>query len=118
MHLVLADADPRRRGKENVPMDPATLSESVVRDLARHRGRNDIIMDVCNSTGMDWKQAEAFVGQVEQSNRQRIAGRQAPLLVILAAIGIIGGLSDVIGIAYATMSGSIMFFPGVPIPYS
>ncbi len=99
-------------------MDPAGVSESVVRDLARHRGRNDIIMDVCNSTGMDWKQAEAFVGQVEQANRQRIAGRQAPLLLVLAAIGIIGGLSDAIGIAYATMSGSIMFFPGVPIPYS
>ena len=98
-------------------MDPAKLSEAVVRDLSRHRSRNDIVLDVCNSTGMDWRQAEAFVQQVEQSNRQMIAGRQAPLLLILAGIAIIGGLSTAVGTAVATLAGTIMFFPAVPIPY-
>jgi hypothetical protein len=40
---------------------------------------------------MDWSQAESFVHEVETSQRQRIARRQAPLLVIVGLITIVGG---------------------------
>jgi hypothetical protein len=98
-------------------MDPARLTETVVRDLARHRGRNDIILHICNTTGMDWKQAEAFVQQVERTQGQRIAGRQAPLLLILAGIAIVGGFSTVVAMVGATLDGAVIFLPSLPIPY-
>jgi hypothetical protein len=98
-------------------MDPVKLTEAVVRDLSRHRSRNDIIMSICQSTGMDWKQAEAFVQQVEQSNHSRIAGRQAPLLLILAGIAVVGGLSTVVAMVAATLEGTIIYLPTLPIPY-
>lgn len=98
-------------------MDPARLTETVVQDLARHRGRNDIILHLCNITGMDWKQAEAFVQQVERTQGQRIAGRQAPLLLVLAGVAIIGGLSTVVAMVDATLDGTIIFLPSLPIPY-
>ncbi len=98
-------------------MDPAKLAEEVVRDLARHRGRNDIILDICRATGMDWKQSQAFVSQVEQSNRKTIAGRQAPLLVFLAAMAIIGGFSTVLAMADASLKGVSVYLPFLPIPY-
>jgi hypothetical protein len=66
---------------------------------------------------MDWKQAEAFLRQVEQSNRQKIAGRQAPLLLLLAGLALIGGFSAVIAMADATIRGTIIFLPTLPIPY-
>ena len=98
-------------------MDPAKLTESVVRDLARHRSRNDIVLEICHSTGMDWKQAEAFVQQVERGNRQRIARRQAPLLLILAGVSVVGGFSTVIAMVDATLDGTIIFLPSLPVPY-
>jgi hypothetical protein len=98
-------------------MDPVKLTESVVRDLARHRSRNDIILSICGSTGMDWKQAEAFVQEVERTNRQRIAGRQAPLLLILAGVSIVGGFSTVVAMVAATLDGTMIFLPSLPIPY-
>ena len=98
-------------------MDPAKLTESVVRDLARHRSRNDIVLTICHTTGMDWKQAEAFVQQVERGNRQRIAGRQAPLLLILAGVSVVGGFSTVLAMVDATLDGTIIFLPSLPIPY-
>ncbi|HET7011736.1 MAG TPA: hypothetical protein VFI11_13250 [Anaerolineales bacterium] len=98
-------------------MDPVKLTEAVVRDLARHRGRNDIILSICNTTGMDWKQAEAFVQQVERTQRKRIAGRQAPLLLVLAGMSIVGGFSTVVAMVDAALSGTILFLPGLPIPY-
>jgi hypothetical protein len=98
-------------------MDPAKLTEAVVRDLARHRSRNDILLSICNTTGMDWKQAEAFIQQVEQTHRQRIAGRQAPLLLILAGVSIVGGFSTVVAMVDATLDGTIIFLPALPIPY-
>ena len=98
-------------------MDPVKLTETVVRDLARHRSRNDILLSICNTTGMDWKQAEAFVQQVERTQGKRIAGRQAPLLLVLAGMSVIGGFSTVVAMVDATLSGSMLFLPGLPIPY-
>lgn len=99
-------------------MDTAKVAEAVVRDLSRHRGRNDIVMDFCHSTGMDWKQAEAFVSQVEQSNQQTIARRQAPLLMVLAGIAIVGGFSTILAMADATVRGTAIYLPYLLIPYA
>jgi hypothetical protein len=98
-------------------MDPARLTEEVVRDLSRHRSRNDIILHMCHTTGMDWKQAEAFVQQVERTHKQRIAGRQAPLLIVLAVIAVVGGLSTVVAMVDATLQGTSIYLPTLPIPY-
>ena len=98
-------------------MDRPQITESVVRDLARHRSHNDIILSVCRMTGMDWKAAEAFVRQVENSQRQTIATRRAPLILILAGIGILGGLSTIISVGSATLDGRVVPFLFLPIPY-
>ena len=98
-------------------MDQDQLTQTVVRELGRHRSRNDIIISVCNSTGMDWKQAEAFVQQVETSQTKAIASRQAPLILALAIVGIIGGLSTLISIGSATAAGQSVPFFFLPLPY-
>ena len=98
-------------------MDPAKLAEDVVRDLARHRSRNDIILSVCQSAGMNWADAERFIRQVEVNQGQTIASRQMPLLVVLAVLGILGGLAAAVGMVLATLDGWIILFLNFPVPY-
>ncbi len=98
-------------------MDTAKLAERVIQDLSRHRSRNDIIMSVCQTTGMDWPQAERFIRQVEVNQGQVIARRQRPLLVVFALAGILGGFVASAGIVLATIDGWIILFLNFPVPY-
>lgn len=98
-------------------MDPAKLTEHVVRDLSRHRSRNDILISICNATGMDWTEAQRFLHQVELNQGDKIAARRRPLLIVMSLAGIIGGLLTAVGLIIATLDGWIIFFLKLPIPY-
>ena len=98
-------------------MDPAKLTEQVIQELARHRSRNDIILSICQTTGMNWAEAERFIHQVEVNQGQTIAARQRPLLVSLALAGILGGLVASVGMVLATVEGWIILFLNFPVPY-
>ncbi len=98
-------------------MDPAKLTETVIQGLSRHRSRNDIILSICQTTGMDWAEAERFVHQVEINQRPRIAARQRPFLIVLASATILGGLSASVAMVLATLDGWIILFLSFPVPY-
>ena len=98
-------------------MDPAKLAEQVIQELARHRSRNDIILSICQTTGMKWAEAERFIHQVEINQGETIAARQRPLLVMLALAGVLGGLIASVGMVLATVDGWIVLFLNFPIPY-
>jgi hypothetical protein len=73
-------------------MDEQLATAFVIRELAKHRNRNDIIMALCQHDQLNWEQAEAFVTQVEQTHRRKITGGQAPLLIVIGLVLIIAGL--------------------------
>jgi len=98
-------------------MDEKLASEFVVRELAKHRNRNDIILALCQSDKIDWKTAQAFVEQVEAKQGRRIAAGQAPLLILIGLGFIIGGLYVTVRYVVATMNGAIIFQWPLPIPY-
>jgi hypothetical protein len=98
-------------------MDEKLASEFVVRELAKHRNRNDIILALCQSDKIDWKTAQQFVEQVELKQGRRIATGQAPLLILLGIAFIIGGLYVTIRYVVATMNGAMIFQWPLPIPY-
>ncbi len=98
-------------------MDLAKLTENVVRDLSRHRSRNDILMSICNASGMDWTEAQKFLHQVELNQGESIAARRRPLLIVMSLAGVIGGLLAAVGLVIATLDGWIIFFLRLPIPY-
>jgi hypothetical protein len=52
---------------------PLEVSENVLEDLINDRNVNDIVMEVCEATGLDSKQAESFVTRLFVENRDRIA---------------------------------------------
>lgn len=60
------------------------LADLIVKDLVRHRSRNEIIRSVCEQTGLNWPEAERLVKQVEAQRGHTIARRQSPFLILLS----------------------------------
>jgi hypothetical protein len=89
----------------------------VIKEIAGSRHRNDVIMTLCEKTGSSWDQARRFVQKVESENRQAIAARQSPLLILIGVGIIIVGLFLVAYYGYRTLTGTIYIFLNMPIPY-
>ncbi|CAG1013344.1 hypothetical protein ANAEL_04675 [Anaerolineales bacterium] len=64
-------------------MDKEEATQFVVRELGRHHNRNEIIMALCERMGLNWKEAERFVLEVETHQGRTIAARQSPIILIL-----------------------------------
>jgi hypothetical protein len=64
----------------------------VIQELGKHKSQNDIIVALCQQTGMAWSQAEQFVNQVQAEHQHDISSRQSPLLIGISVGLIIVGL--------------------------
>ena len=64
----------------------------VIQELGKHKSQNDIIVALCQQTGMAWSQAEGFVNQVQAEHQHDISSRQSPLLIGISVGLIIVGL--------------------------
>lgn len=62
----------------------------AIAELGKHRNRNDVIYELCNEHGVDWKTAEELVQDVEIFEARSIARRQSPLLIIIG-LGVLAG---------------------------
>lgn len=60
------------------------LTQMIIKDLGKHRSRNEIIRTMCEQGEMDWQQAERLLQQVERDHRQTIVRRQSPFLIFLS----------------------------------
>ncbi len=72
-------------------MDKDAITQHVIRRLTRGVSRDTIIREVCDQTGMDWKQATAFIEEVEAGESQMIARRNLPLMMGVGIVTMIGG---------------------------
>ncbi|HEX5688944.1 MAG TPA: hypothetical protein VFX76_03030 [Roseiflexaceae bacterium] len=63
----------------------------VIEALGKHHSRDTIIRALIRRHGVDWSKAEAFLNQIESEYEHKIARRQAPLILIFAITGLIGG---------------------------
>ena len=98
-------------------MDRSELEASIIKDLSRHRGRNDIITRICEASGMKWSDAETLVAEVEATHGEDITDRQKPFMSVLSIATIIIGFALSIGILVATFQGWMLLLLRLPIPY-
>ena len=98
-------------------MDQSEATEFVIRELGKLHQKNDIIQKLCDSTNMNWGQAEKFVHQVEAQNIGKIAQNQTPMIAILGGFTLIAGFALSAFILYETLHGIIIIFLRLPIPY-
>jgi hypothetical protein len=66
------------------------LTAFIIKELSKHRDRNDIVRNLCKRDGLHWRDAERFVILVEARHRRNIANtkHQTPWLLFLS-IGIL-----------------------------
>lgn len=86
-------------------MDQQEATEFVIRELGRHRSRDDIVREICEQTNWPWKQVQHFVQRVEVQHQDQITGRQMPLLIALGVGTIVGGLLLIVFAIYSSSSG-------------
>jgi hypothetical protein len=72
--------------------------------LSNAADRNDLILELCESRGISWAQAEALIQHVETDRKHEIAGRQLPLLLFIALLIFLGGLGLVAYCVYELIS--------------
>jgi hypothetical protein len=84
-------------------MDSNDIQQHIVRRLTRGVSRDTIISEVCGQTGMNWRQAEAFIEEVESGETQAIARGNLPLMMGIGIVIMIGGF-------FLTAYSIILFF--------
>jgi len=76
------------------------LEEMIIKALNKDQRQSDIVMEVCEQTGMSWNQAQRLVAQVSTKNRGRLVSRQNMVIIPLAALALLAGLA----LIYASVS--------------
>jgi len=98
-------------------MNKQEATNFVIRELGRHRQRNDIIENLCAAAGISWGDAAKFVQQVETENKSAIALKQSPLITIIGLGTVLLGLGLAARMVIATLQGVIILFLSFPVPY-
>ncbi len=73
-------------------MDKEAATAFIIRELGRHRSRNDIIQTLCVQINITWSEAEQLVQEVEAQHGRDIAVRQSPILILLGVGTIVVGI--------------------------
>jgi hypothetical protein len=95
-------------------MDDPELTTFVIYELGKNRRRSDIVMEVCERTGMDWQAAQKLVYEVAFDNRKNVAARKSPLAIIFGVAFVFGGLALALGSVMATVQGVSLTYQGIP----
>lgn len=83
-------------------MNKEKATEFVVKELGRHRSRNDIIVTLCEQMRLGWREAELLVQEIESQQGRAIAMRQSPMIIILGVGVLLAGI-------WITVNNSLYF---------
>jgi hypothetical protein len=65
----------------------------VVKELGKNRKQSDVVMQVCEQTGLNWDQAQRLVARIATKNRKKLTSKQNRIFIPLAAIALLVGLA-------------------------
>jgi hypothetical protein len=68
------------------------ITDLIISKLGKHKSRNEIIIAVCEKSGLDWSEAESLVERVEEEHHRPSAARQSPVLILISSVVTIAGL--------------------------
>jgi hypothetical protein len=89
-------------------MNQQEATEFVIRELGRHRSRDDIVREICEQTNWPWRQVQHFVQRVEVQHQDQITSRQMPLLIALGVGTIAAGFLLIVFTIFSNSGGEGM----------
>jgi len=84
------------------------MADFVIAQLSKHESLDNIVLKLCEVSGMSWSDTKAFVEQVEKERRPEIASRRRPLLLVVGAVTLAIGAY----LAYNSAAYLAAFFAG------
>ena len=99
-------------------MNQQEATDFVISELGKHHQKNDIIQKLCESTSMNWSQAEKFIQQVWAEHGTVIAQKQSPMIVAIGTVVVLAGLFIAVLTIYLTLQGENIRMRGLPFPYA
>jgi len=93
-----------------VPMNKEQAVKFVVQGLGSFQSRDDLIIALCEKTGMQWPQAELFIREVRSKQGREIANLQTPTVVVAAAavlvvVLVLAGVTITLSNVVSTVAG-------------
>lgn len=73
-------------------MNSQQATAYIVKEIAKHHDRNELIKKLCRSMGLHWQEAERLVQRIENEHGHAIAARQSPTLIAFSLAFFIGGI--------------------------
>lgn len=98
-------------------MERDVLEKKIIRDLANHRRRNDIIQWMCREMHIKWSEAEKLFNEIELSRSGEVERRQLSMIGILGLMAVIGGVALMGFVVMETLHGLVILLLRIPIPY-
>ena len=95
-----AQAAPNSFGQPAIDLNNPANVNYVVGELVKQRKRSDIVMALCERTGVEWSEAQRFVGQVNAEQQTKINARKNRLIIPMCIGAIALGLVFTLGTAY------------------
>lgn len=86
--------------KSTINLDNTELEKFVVSELTKNRKRSDIVLAICERTGVEWSEALRFVGQVNAEQQTQINARKNRLIVPMCIGAVALGFVFTIGTSY------------------
>ncbi len=82
-------------------MDDTDLRIYIVQRLAHGVAENDVILEVCQTSGLPWPEAKSLVTSTASEEGTAITNRQFPVLALLSSASISAGLALIVWFATA-----------------
>ena len=81
--------------QKNDPLQNVTpeLEASILKQLSKNKKHTDIVIGVCEQTGMNWDQAQRLVARIESQNRKKLTSRYNRFLIPFTVIVLLAGVA-------------------------
>lgn len=87
------DALAKKAAEPLSPGDRARLEKAILAALSKQRRQSDIVMMVCERTGMSWDQSQRLVAEVNMKNRNKLNRREGTIQILLSLLAMLAGLA-------------------------
>jgi hypothetical protein len=99
-------------------IDQAELENMITKALVKNKRQSDVVVSVCDYTGMNWDEAQRLVAQVAMEKRKHLATRRNLIFIPFSVIAILAGLALIYASLGETYSIGSTIVQGAPLDSS
>lgn len=72
--------------------DDPRLQKFVLKELGKDAKQSDVVMKVCEQTGLDWRDAQRLVERIAAQHRHKLLAKQNMIIIPLSLMALLAGI--------------------------